>query len=276
MLSQQAACSYGAALEDTEQQQHLVVLRRSWSVVGWREIWRATERRTSLIFSSITATTMVPTPLVDLLPQLPSTMITDTVETDGRFLVYTIASRESKVFWVTVSSTAALIRKAALSTATTWTIVSLPQRVLAEDDEKEVVKTLVKEIREWSAACDGLVVLDDVSAMATLVGESLAYTMVLSLRSSCSKLCVRCANGVQSYTPVPWLGGELEADNAILWENRLIELFDLFLDVLPLQSGYSREAHGRLVVSQADQQQSVVVNYSLTDTKAMAIRVQRT
>jgi hypothetical protein len=85
------------------------------------------------------------------------------------------------------------------------------------------------------------------------------------------------------------------------WENALVELADGIIDAVPLQSGFSKEAHGRLVFSERkggqgwqdinpnDMEQGArrptttnslsgfstsVINYACTDTAIKAIRLR--
>jgi hypothetical protein len=155
------------------------------------------------------------------------------------------------------------------------------QEKKADFDAELYVKELYHSIR--SRTGDFWIVIDDVSALATLVGERLAYCLVLSLRAltrrtkRCS-MVVRCSHDYDmefmreqdaasvraggSSRHVDWVGaggggggqqrgvsGQQHGDVvvAVPWERALPELADGIVNVEPLVSGYSREAHGRLV-----------------------------
>jgi hypothetical protein len=141
----------------------------------------------------------------------------------------------------------------------------------ADFDAELYLKELYHSIRSWTS---DWIVMDDVSALATLVGERLAYCFVLSLRAlvkqtkTCS-IMVRCSHdydmdilkeqqdtasvhaGCSRRRHVDWVGAggvsKHVHDVTVPWERALPELADGIVNVEPLASGYSREAHGRLV-----------------------------
>ena len=158
--------------------------------------------------------------------------------------------------------------------------------------EQDFVKRLYQYIlKEWlpTETEDGhtynnWIIVDDVSALANLLGETLVYGLLLALNARSHKdksngfgLVVRCSNdyeaaslpsfsgsSVASSGPPEWFGaggGALSSrsnthysstnmDAEIPWERSLMELADGVLDVLPLTSGYTRELHGRIVMTQ--------------------------
>ena len=134
------------------------------------------------------------------------------------------------------------------------------------------------------------IVVDDASALANLLGEKLVYGLLLALNAQSHQdtskdrnnsnalfgLVVRCSNdyeavslpsfagtSVASSGPPEWFGagGHSSAhshhsptmDAVIPWERSLLELADGVLDILPLTSGYTRELHGRIVMTQMPQ-----------------------
>jgi len=128
------------------------------------------------------------------------------------------------------------------------------------------------------------VILDDVTALASILGETLVYRFVESLvsllcrqsindtsaRSTKCGLIIRCSGDVDQMSykignnegndHSGWVGaGGLAHKKAfndmtrlklIPWERALEESVDAIVDVLPLSSGFSREAHGRLIFSE--------------------------
>mmetsp|Transcript_649 Transcript_649/g.1539 ORF Transcript_649/g.1539 Transcript_649/m.1539 type:complete len:371 (-) Transcript_649:1611-2723(-) len=124
------------------------------------------------------------------------------------------------------------------------------------------------------------IIFDDVTALAAILGETLVYSFVESLISmvnrqdkSNSRQCgfiVRCSGDLDQIlyrTEVNekndhsgWFGaGGLSHKHAthdtlyrtfVPWERAIEESVDAIIDVLPLLSGFSREAHGRLIFSE--------------------------
>lgn len=155
------------------------------------------------------------------------------------------------------------------------------------------------------------VVLDDLSTLGALVGDRLAYGLVLSLQALSRAgglpfgLAMRCSNdadieaeGLMDPRSTQWFGGAAVAavESSTLtddndgymkecpWERQLVELADTIVDVCPLASGYTREAHGRLIFSRRGERPAAgasstattqVFNYCLTDNQALAIRISR-
>jgi hypothetical protein len=162
-------------------------------------------------------------------------------------------------------------------------------------NEEIFVKDLYQKIKVWRLLQDksdqhseSWVILDDVSALATLVGERLTYGLVLSLQALKVKhpfgLAIRCSNdsdieaaGLMVVRSSDWFGAGGEAAHndrsTIPWERTLTELADTVVDVLPLASGYTREAHGRLIFTGRSTETTAVFNYCLTDNQVLAIRI---
>lgn len=182
-------------------------------------------------------------------------------------------------------------------------------------DAELYVKELYHSIRSWTG---DWIVIDDVSALATLVGERLAYCFVLSLRALANQtknfsVIVRCSHDYDmeiireqdtasvhagGSRHVDWVGaggrGLSRHGVVVPWERALPELADGIVNVEPLASGYSREAHGRLVFcargrgwgkSHTKMLQTqgpfntpgipLVLNFTCQDTTVSAIRLMR-
>jgi len=195
-------------------------------------------------------------------------------------------------------------------------------------DTESFVKHIYRQVKEWvrfqhektrNQTEDAVgeefderrwVVLDDLSTLGALVGDRLAYGLVLSLQALSRTgglpfgLAMRCSNdadieaeGLMDPRSTQWFGGAavaavesstLTGDNdgymkECPWERQLVELADTVVDVCPLASGYTREAHGRLIFSRRGEAAGAsssstttqVYNYCLTDNQALAIRISR-
>lgn len=159
------------------------------------------------------------TPLSEVLPwsiEEPRTvLIADSIESDGRFLLYTLASqvlssKNGRILWLaggayTETLIAYALKKLGCETATAYLrckeasplkIRSLTQdfgnQVLAlEEQESDTnaeafVKQVYQNVKEWLQSNDettSWIILDDISAIAALVGERLAYALVLAINS---------------------------------------------------------------------------------------------
>jgi hypothetical protein len=333
------------------------------------------------------------TPLTEVLPwslQSPRTvLVCDSVESDGRFILHTVAaqvlasavsannnkyrstSTSGRILWLTAGAwTERLLANAlkkmgceaanayirSIESATTdsqgsysldnsnsaLTIRSLSKEIAsrieaeaqAQDereetptdwDVEEYIKHLYREVKEWSSrstvdAATSWVILDDVSALAVLIGERLAYGFVLSLNALSMRpethfgIILRCSHDADQElfqsssittsgekkpvhrTPdsvgAGGQGTRRDVQNQqVPWERSLVEMADGIVDVMPLASGYTREAHGRLLFTAcsggrgwgdspqgrktvSNDTATLVVNYCLSDNKVLAIRVR--
>ena len=175
-----------------------------------------------------------------------------------------------------------------------------------EFNAKSFVRNLYLHVQEWLQQNQGgndeasLVLLDDVSALADLVGPSLAYALVYQVTARIrgqTRLLIRCAGDAFDDTTTTttstttttdeqtWIGAgaagsnmSMGRKNSACWEASLVELAGWVVDVLPLQSGYSREAHGRLLLTPRSSSSSsntspMCCNYCLTDQAVFAIRL---
>jgi hypothetical protein len=158
-------------------------------------------------------------------------------------------------------------------------------------DAEAFMKKLYLDVKAWVVKEEqpSWVFLDDVSALAAFVGSRLTYAFILSLQSLATRhpfgLVVRNSQDLDQMLtlqpkPTAWIGagGDNDDDNNnnnTPWERSLVELVDWVVDVVPLMSGYTREAHGRLIFcSNREGHRMTTYNYCLTDNKALAIRVQ--
>lgn len=245
-------------------------------------------------------------------------LITDSVETDGRFMLHTIATQaQNDVLWLacgplTDTLVATALRKMGCEAAATYlkikpsanewkrplAIHSVTNDLATSMDEQSTgevyLKNLYKRIKEWcsDSTTTTTIIVDDVSALSNLFGERLTYFFVAYLRTvpHC-QVVLRCSNDIDkeafqeeelpSVHPsrkVDWVGagGTRVVAASQPWERTLVEFADWIVDVVPLASGYSREAHGRLVfTSSSGAESSLVMNYCLQDTSVSAIRLQR-
>lgn len=291
-------------------------------------------------------------PLADALPwtspptfQGRSFLVTDSIETDGRFLLHTYASqilnaKEGQVLWLACGPwTASLVASALkrigceetfrdeassssssdestfshhpLHIHSVTTELSRICRQSVMDDTEGYAKSLYQRSSAWIKGSDSskpcLVVIDDVSGLGSLLGERLAYILVASLIRLTRKragrrvgLLMRCSadteqESVETNAPsvhpsrkAAWVGaGGVEKNHrerGPSWESQLAEFCDGIVDVLPLTSGYSREAHGRLVFTvpclgkgwgtTRTTDTPLVMNYCLQETTISAILIK--
>ena len=177
-------------------------------------------------------------------------------------------------------------------------------------DGEKWIKGLYQEIKLWIQSkpptSDEIhqspcwIFLDDLSALNTMLGERLVFKFVDSLlsfsRHSANKfgIAIRCCNDVdyilskradddgKSHDKEGWLGAGGSAHKVALKQNqndlipweRCLELkVDAIVDVLPLTSGYSREAQGRLIFSECPTGRGWGTNHKLkpkTQSSAVA------
>ena len=149
---------------------------------------------------------------------------------------------------------------------------------------EEFVKKLYLDVKDWvgevssgatatrSSPC--WIILDDVSTLSELVGARITYALIqslsaLSTRTEAFGLLIRCSFDMEqddflkstenAVTP-SWVGAGGQGGASLFprelskccccWESSLVELADGMIDVVPLASGYTREAHGRLIFSE--------------------------
>jgi hypothetical protein len=155
----------------------------------------------------------------------------------------------------------------------------------------DIVRTWLLQRKNSESDC---VILDDISALASLLGDRLTFGLVSTLCSLAKseqlpfKLAFRCSNdceieklGLTIPRERDWFGSTTSSRNAdggnddlIPWERFLVELSDFVIDVIPLASGYTRETQGQLVVTeQKGLFASTTYNYVLTDNHVAVIKI---
>jgi hypothetical protein len=155
-------------------------------------------------------------------------------------------------------------------------------------DSEKYLKKVYRETKDWITegsvtngqdknltSSDSWIVLDDVSGMASIFGNKTVYqfvdTLLASSREQNIGLIIRCSSDIeqmiykqqdneanQQYTGWMGAGGiahQHALQNALITtipclERSLPSKVDAIVDVLPLSSGFSRDAHGRLVFSE--------------------------
>lgn len=293
-------------------------------------------------------------PLEEALPWSPGiprrVLVCDSVQTDGRFLLHTMAAqvllKTGRVLWlgcspVTDTQVATALKKIGCDAAALYlrdkvksknlSIRSLSTEISAKvlDDPQFDAESYLKEVygqaKTWiqeqepdnaaGSASLSWVLLDDLSALASIVGEKVVHCFIESLSAFSNRLrhennsfglVIRCSHdfdqtlnkiGDEEKDNSGWIGAGGVAQRQMLkehyqawipWE-RSIESVDAIVDVIPLTSGYSREAHGRLVFSESptgrgwgnrSKQQTqnawnkLVINYSFNDNGVRAIRLR--
>lgn len=161
------------------------------------------------------------------------------------------------------------------------------------DDDASFVKALYGHIKDFVSKHDKnaleiptIIIVDDISALSVLVGERLAYSLIFSLNSLKSitthpfGLVVRCSNDYDiDAAELAVTGRVVNSDQStttnIPWERSLVELADSIVDVTLLPSGYSREVHGRISLSNrsADASSTGTYNFCLTDNQVLVMRL---
>ncbi|GAX12239.1 hypothetical protein FisN_1Hh169 [Fistulifera solaris] len=202
------------------------------------------------------------TPLEDIFPSAASTiLVTDSVEQEGRFILQAWLSQENSVLWLSGGPPP-------VGHKPTNNFRCIPAE-MAESleqsfDAETFTKQLYRQVKEWVAqqqqqptpSNQPWIVLDDVSVLSTLLGPRLIYALILSLQAESFKLMIRCSQETPQRDKdelTTWIGagGLVEPSSSKPeWETALLELADYIVDVHPLQSGYTREAQGRIVLSE--------------------------
>lgn len=153
--------------------------------------------------------------------------------------------------------------------------------------EEAFLKNLYQQAKKWLleklelASITGSpcwLILDDMSTLSTILSESLVYQFVDTLIALVSRLgkmdqvgiLIRVSHELDqallnqseeefAKDQSGWvgagglahrLGRRQDQQDWIPWERSLLESMDGVVDVLPLKSGVSREAHGRLIFSE--------------------------
>lgn len=152
--------------------------------------------------------------------------------------------------------------------------------------KKQLYEESVKPWLEKTNNDEQVILVEDISALATLVGDRLAYAFVYQLKSiqprhACS-LVVSCSGDGPDETS-SWVGAgggrdeNSRSDESLSWESSLMELADWVVDVVPLATGMSRNVHGRMIITPLRHSRSspCTINYCLGENQVFATRVQQ-
>lgn len=178
--------------------------------------------------------------------------------------------------------------------------------VVVEEIIDMFVKRLYTEIHNWMSdtPAGGWVILDDMSCGAGIIGTKRISKLVHSLIASRPEhvgLLVRCSleedqkqtimsstsatNNLRFSEERAWVGAggkvtrQDSSNSEYIWERALVEVVDAVVDVFPLSSGYTRQAHGKLVFTECTSGGfggrviAPVYNYCLMDNDVSAIRI---
>lgn len=223
------------------------------------------------------------TPLEDIFPHSASTiLITDSVEQEGRFILQAWVSDKKSVLWLAGGPPP-------LGSKTD--IRCIPAEIALEDqfDPETFTKQLLVQINEWvdQQTDEPWIVLDDVSVLSALLGSRLIYALVLSLQAENRKLMIRCSHETEvtssssssDAAASTWIGAGGVVEEHIIskrqhWETALVDLADWVVDVFPMQSGYTREAQGRIVLGENTGKRSLAgYNFIFRDGKPVVTLV---
>ena len=258
-----------------------------------------------------------------------TTVVYDTAECDGRFVSYHLAidalRSNRKVLWIQGGPlTEPLIRRSlkklgweesvpqprggsstigdidrthhqslCIKCVTVELAGSLAADSADQMDVEQYTKHLFHQVKEWlstTGSSDPLVIMDDASTFAVLVGDVVAYQFLSSLCSLYTRtpfsLGIRCA-GDLDYEPLeqPFksqvffgAGGMQQGlEDVVSFESRLGELADHIIDIVQMAGGPTRDVHGRILFTNSieDEFQASTYNFSLHENKVATIRVQR-
>ncbi len=225
----------------------------------------------------------------------------DSIQNDGRFVLYTFACQYERVIWLSatpaggeenVKLACKRLGKGVSPEVTVIHVVDELADVLlrAEVNEEakyvlqKFVKDLMKKLKSAMSSNgeEYLVVIDDMSSLSALLSEELAYGLlqcVLSLRKPSASLIFRAPSDYDQSardSKKEWIDGISRIgfkmnDFSLSFSRCLVECCNVMIDVLRLESGFSREAHGRLLISCSDGWESF--NYICSDHDVRAIRM---
>jgi hypothetical protein len=158
----------------------------------------------------------------------------------------------------------------------------------------EQLLSMIQDWRQQVTVSDDslypLVIIDDMSTLAVLMGEREAYLLAYWARDLSLEvdfhLVIRSlgTDGTSFQTPIAYFGAggkqdtyttvDDDDDEAYCWEAGLVELADQIIDVRPLASGYSREAQGRFFITdkQQEKKRRLLYNYLLLDNDVRVFR----
>lgn len=240
-------------------------------------------------------------------------LVTDTIEADGRFILCHLAAQHSgPVLWLAGGSAGeeSTVRSAIrrLGGRTVENDVSVQsvaaffeQQILKGDVDNEAAdknlnvverlptwEQLLAIVQDWRETVTDenhpLVIIDDISTLAALIGEREAYLLAYWARDLSFELgfhlVIRCLGtdetSFQATIAYFGAGGKkcnVNDDDEVYWEAGLAELAGQIIDVRPLASGYSRDAQGRFLISDKQQKKhSRLYNYMLLDNDIRVFR----
>ena len=239
------------------------------------------------------------TPLSEVFPwskdQAHTILVADSIHTDGRFVLHTFATTHQRIWWLAGGPFTDTLISTAQSKLSKhdMQIRSLTTELAEQEDPvdpTQFLQQLYLDMKEWMTKTPTdqpvpWIILDDVSCMAGLMGKRLTYAWILSIQALAQQhsvgLLIRCSHDhEQQETESPsWIGASSSdptttKNRSEYWETNLVESMDWVVDVTPLASGVTREAHGKLIMTCQRQQEMKVFNYCLTDQKVLAIRVK--
>lgn len=257
--------------------------------------------------------TMNSVPLIDALSflhqreedSLRRILIFDSIQTDARFLLHTLAlsrssAEEQPIVWLSCSpaGTERNIKLASkrmgrsdkqvnvIHLAAGISQIVLENENSVEEMIEDYIKTLLLKLQKDEIVRPAIILIDDVSVLAGLIGNDRAYALLQCLMSPVFQSSKIVARGsldwdqsvlLKSNSKGHWLDGldnAYDTSNEYIWERGLVELADVVIDVLPLESGFSREAHGRIIITESMSQNREVINYCCNDHGVRAIRMR--
>lgn len=233
-------------------------------------------------------------------------LVTDTIEADGRFILCHLAAKNcagsAGVLWLACGADccqetavrSAIRRLDTVASVQNVSVRSIPAMLAEwcfnEDDGETEPKNrqlskehILKLIQDWRPTVQErhpLLILDDMSTLAALIGEREAYLLAYWARDLSFELDYRLiirslgTDATSFHPPIHYFGagGDTPKSEVVHWEAGLAELADQIVDVRPLSSGYSRDAQGRFLVTDAKQQQQSLYNYLLLDNDIRVFR----
>ena len=164
-------------------------------------------------------------------------------------------------------------------------------RKLVQTIQLQIMKMITEE--DSSSGEEVVLVLDDLTALSTLVGNANAFYFLQKLRAMNHSTIFKCSHELESQKDLPlvhnkpiqrqqmpWIaaGGTGTSSNSSnscsnYWESTLVDLADEIMDVLPLPSGFSKQVHGRIVFTSRSSSNisSIMVNFYLSETQGVKI-----
>ena len=161
---------------------------------------------------------------------------------------------------------------------------------------RKLIQTIQLQITKMTTSGNEeevVMVLDDVTALSMLVGNTNAFYFLQKLRSMNHTIIFKCSHELESQKDLPlvhnkpiqrqqmpWIaagGGSSSSggryDSSHYWESTLVDLADEIIDVLPLPSGFSKQVHGRIIFTSRSSTNisSTMVNFYLSETQGVKI-----